>query len=97
MVSDESENVTVVVLPITTFDEAVLENLNGEKFDAVIHIAGQSSGEVSFDDPVYDLKTNTQSTIMLLDFCRRTGCKKFVYASSMSVYGDHNPPLCRQV
>ena len=33
---------------------------------------------------------------MLLDFCRRTGCKKFVYASSMSVYGDHNPPLCRE-
>ena len=25
-------------------------------FDAIFHIAGQSSGEISFDDPVYDIK-----------------------------------------
>ena len=76
-----------------TYDETILEELKKEKFDAIIHIAGQSSGEVSFDDPIYDLQTNTASTIMLLKFARETGCKKFIYASSMSVYGDHNPPL----
>ena len=67
-----------------------------EKFDAIIHIAGQSSGEISFDDPVYDLQTNTQSTVMLLKLAQKTGCKKFVYASSMSVYGDHQPPECKE-
>lgn len=76
-----------------TYDEDVLKQLDDEHFDAIIHIAGQSSGEISFDDPVYDLQTNTQSTIMLLKYALRTGCKKFIYASSMSVYGDHNPPL----
>lgn len=74
----------------------VIKRLNGEKFDAIIHIAGQSSGEVSFDDPVYDLHTNTQSTILLLKFAKETGCKKFIYASSMSTYGDHNPPQCSE-
>ncbi len=76
-----------------TYDKNVLKQLDDEHFDAIIHIAGQSSGEISFDDPVYDLQTNTQSTIMLLKYALRTRCKKFIYASSMSVYGDHNPPI----
>lgn len=79
-----------------TSDIKVIEQLGNEHFDAIIHIAGQSSGEVSFDNPVYDLHTNTQSTILLLDYAKRTGCKKFIYASSMSVYGDHNPPVCTE-
>lgn len=56
-------------------------------FDAIFHIAGQSSGEVSFDDPAYDLRTNTESTLHLLRFARRTGCTRLIYASTMSVYG----------
>lgn len=68
-------------------DAQIVGGLKELKFDAIFHIAGQSSGEVSFDDPVYDLQTNTQSTLLLLDLAKNTGCKKFVYASSMSVYG----------
>jgi len=67
----------------------VIEQLHKYNFDAIYHIAGQSSGEISFDDPIYDLQTNTQSTLMLLDFAKETGVKHFVYASSMSVYGNH--------
>lgn len=74
----------------------LINSLRNEKFDAIIHIAGQSSGEVSFDDPVYDLHTNTQSTILLLNLAKEIGCNKFVYASSMSTYGDHNPPKCSE-
>lgn len=77
-------------------DQSVINQLNNQKFDAIIHIAGQSSGEVSFDDPVYDLHTNTQSTILLLKYALNTGCKKFIYASSMSTYGDHQPPQCNE-
>lgn len=69
-------------------DASVIENLKKYTFDAIFHIAGQSSGEVSFDNPVYDLQTNTQSTLLLLRYCIETGCKRLVYASTMSVYGD---------
>lgn len=75
------------------YDENIIVKLGLYSFDAIIHIAGQSSGEVSFEDPVYDLQTNTQSTLMLLDLAKKTGCKKFIYASSMSVYGDHKNPF----
>lgn len=70
------------------FCPKIISKLYDYKFNAIFHIAGQSSGEISYDDPVYDLQTNTQSTVMLLKLARDTDCKKFIYASSMSVYGD---------
>jgi len=65
-----------------------INQLGRTKFDAVIHFAGQSSGEISFDDPVYDLRTNTESTLRLIKFSLENNCKRFLYASSMSVYGE---------
>ena len=65
-----------------------IERLGGKDFDIILHIAGQSSGEISFEDPIYDLQTNTQSTLMLLDYALKHKCRKFVFASTMSVYGD---------
>ena len=43
-------------------DEKCISKLKKIKFNAIIHFAGQSSGEISFDDPVYDLRTNSEST-----------------------------------
>lgn len=63
-------------------------HLKNIKFDTILHIAGQSSGEISFDDPVRDLSDNCISTLRLLDFARDTGCNKFIFASTMSVYGE---------
>jgi UDP-glucose 4-epimerase len=57
-------------------------------FDIILHLAGQSSGEISFDDPITDLEKNTCSTINLIQHGIRSGARRIVYASSMSVYGD---------
>ncbi len=62
--------------------------LKNVKPSAVYHIAGQSSGEVSFDNPLYDFDVNARSTLMMLDFCKNAGTRRFFYASSMSVYGN---------
>lgn len=73
----------------------VYKQLPNEAYDAIFHIAGQSSGEISFDDPFYDLQTNTESTLHLLKFALSVGCNRLIYASSMSVYGvaiDHPVP-----
>lgn len=69
-------------------DYDIIKQLEKYSFDTIFHIAGQSSGEISFDDPVYDLQTNAQSTLLLLNLALKTGCKKFIFASTMSVYGD---------
>ncbi len=54
----------------------------------ILHLAGQSSGEISFEDPVADLRKNTISTLNLIKFGIKNGSKKIIYASSMSVYGE---------
>jgi len=56
--------------------------------DAVFHLAGQSSGEASFLDPDKDFRSHVTSTFQLLQWCRDKGVRRFMYASSMSVYGD---------
>ncbi|MBR6071680.1 MAG: NAD-dependent epimerase/dehydratase family protein [Acholeplasmatales bacterium] len=76
-----------------TYDKDIISKLDDYSFDAVFHIAGQSSGEISFENPIYDLSTNTASTLLLLEYCKKHGVKKFVYASSMSTYGDHEEEL----
>ena len=54
----------------------------------ILHLAGQSSGEISFDDPVEDLKKNTISTLNLIRYGIANHVERMVYASSMSVYGE---------
>ncbi len=66
-----------------------LKNKIDSKIQYILHLAGQSSGEISFDNPLDDLKKNTISTLNLIDCCKKLKLKKFLYASSMSVYGDH--------
>jgi len=62
--------------------------------DYILHLAGQSSGEISFDDPILDLEKNTHSTLNLIDFGIKNNVKKILYASSMSVYGEvDNQPV----
>lgn len=64
-----------------------LEEAFKEGYDVVYHFAGQSSVEISYSDPLYDLDTNCRSTLQLLDLCRRSGTNRFIFASTMSVYG----------
>lgn len=53
----------------------------------ILHLAGQSSGEISFDNPVADLEKNVGTTLRLLQFAHQQRVERLVYASSMSVYG----------
>mgnify|MGYP003706710249 CR=1 FL=1 len=74
-------------------DRSLVERVfNEHSVDYIIHIAGQSSGEISFDSPEYDLNTNTLSTLHLLDMANKFQIKKFIYISTMSVYGNKNAP-----
>lgn len=55
---------------------------------AVYHLAAQSSGEASFDDPERDIAINHAGTLHVLELARAVGCRRLLYASSMSVYGE---------
>jgi UDP-glucose 4-epimerase len=68
-------------------DISIYEQLPNIKYEAIFHIAGQSSGEISFDDPIYDIRTNAESTLLLLKYALKKQCQRFIYAGTMSVYG----------
>jgi UDP-glucose 4-epimerase len=78
-------------------DPKIYKKIANKKFDAIFHIAGQSSGEISFDDPVYDINANTTSTILLLKYALKTGCKRFIFASTMSVYGSKSDKPVKEI
>jgi nucleoside-diphosphate-sugar epimerase len=66
--------------------EAVERAMKG--VDYVIHQAALASVPRSIDDPTASQQVNTQGTLNLLLAAKAGGAKRFVYASSSSVYGD---------
>jgi UDP-glucuronate 4-epimerase len=60
--------------------------------DGVINLAARAGVRSSLEDPWVYYGTNVTGTLNLLELCKRRGIKKFVVASSSSVYGA-NPPL----
>ena len=64
------------------------DRLPAAGYDAICHLAGQSSGEKSFDDPEHDFDANARSSVALAVWARAQGVPLIVHASSMGVYGD---------
>ena len=58
------------------------------KCQLILHLAGQSSGEKSFDSPMTDLEKNTHTTLNLINYGIQNQSQKIIFASSMSVYGN---------
>lgn len=59
-----------------------------EKVDFVLHQAAWGSVPRSIEMPLFYCANNIQGTLNMLEAARQNGVKKFVYASSSSVYGD---------
>lgn len=60
-----------------------------EDVDYVLHQAALGSVPRSIDNPVNSTESNVNGTLNMLIAARDKKVKRFVYASSSSVYGDH--------
>ena len=79
-------DVTIVQGDIRKFDPGVLEGI-----DAVIHLAALSNDPTADYDPKINLEINLLGTMRVAEACRKKGIKKFLHASSCSVY--HSLPF----
>lgn len=59
-----------------------------EKPQIVFHFAAQIDVRKSVEDPMADAKINILGSLNLLENCRKFRVKKFVFASSVGVYGE---------
>ena len=59
-----------------------------ENVDYILHQAAWGSVPRSIEEPLFYCANNIQGTLNMLEAAHRNKVKKFVYASSSSVYGD---------
>jgi UDP-glucose 4-epimerase len=66
----------------------------GDAFDYVLHLAGTSSAPMfNGEGLVAGYKNSVDSFMTTLEFARKSGAKKFLYASTSSLYANNPMPL----
>lgn len=72
-------------------DREGLEKVFSEnEIEAVIHFAGLKAVGESCQKPWEYYDNNIAGTLVLIDVMRKNGCKKMVFSSSATVYGEEN-------
>lgn len=86
--SDKFPNLSFIKADICDRDilNAVFGRFNPE---LVIHLAAQAGVRYSLDNPDAYIDTNLIGYYNILKNCKESGVKKFLYASSSSVYGNN--------
>lgn len=69
--------------------KAIEEIFQRNEIDLVVHLAAMAGVRPSIADPDLYTTVNINGTVNLLDACRNSGVKNFVFASSSSVYGNN--------
>jgi UDP-glucuronate 4-epimerase len=79
-----------------TNHEALAQLFKNHPFDAIINLAARAGVRASLENPWIYYDTNVNGTLNLLECCKRHGIKKFVLASTSSLYGADNPMPFRE-
>lgn len=70
-------------------DKSSIDLFKNEKIDGVINLAARAGVRFSVDNPWVFLESNVAGTLNMLEVCRQFGCKKFILASTSSIYGEN--------
>ena len=83
----KSKNFKFIKIDLKKFDQ-LKKKLKNFKFYNVIHLAAQPGVRISISNPHNTLNQNLISFSNIIEISRLKKIKKFIYASSSSVYGD---------
>lgn len=71
-------------------DAGCVESVLGQGgFEAIVHLAAKAGVRPSIEDPVGYMDVNLNGTMVMLEAARKHAIRKFVFASSSSVYGNN--------
>jgi len=82
-----NEDFTLVEADIR--DRASMERAISDDTDVVIHLAARAGVRPSIEQPELYTDVNINGTVVLLEIARERGLKRFIFASSSSVYGNN--------
>lgn len=74
-------------LEVIKGDVRDIDSINLDKIDAIIHLSSVANDPCGDLDPKLTWEISALATMQLADKARRNGIKRFIYASSGSVYG----------
>ena len=72
-------------------NKSIIDQLKGYKFDGVINLAARAGVRYSVSDPWIFVESNVLGTLNMLELCRQTSTRKFIVASTSSIYGEDPP------
>jgi nucleoside-diphosphate-sugar epimerase len=72
-------------------DKSIIDQFKHEKFDGIINLAARAGVRYSVENPWIFVESNMIGTLNMLELCRQTGTKKFIVASTSSIYGADPP------
>ncbi|TFG50284.1 MAG: SDR family NAD(P)-dependent oxidoreductase [Candidatus Brocadiia bacterium] len=82
-------NVDFKLIEADIRDSKTMEELVGSGFNAIIHLAARAGVRPSIEQPMLYNDVNINGTMVLLEAATKKNIKKFVFASSSSVYGNN--------
>ena len=72
---------------------AVAKIFDNNKFDAVINLAARAGVRYSMENPTVYMTTNAMASLFLLEEMRERGIKKYILASTSSLYAGQEMPF----
>jgi UDP-glucuronate 4-epimerase len=86
---DLKKNKNFLFYKIDISNEKKLKKIfNNHKFEIIIHLAAQAGVRHALKDPESYLDSNIKGFLNLIDNLKTNSVKKFIFASSSSVYGE---------
>lgn len=66
---------------------------SGKDFDYIVHLAASSSAPMFSEDMYWAYQNNICGHVRVMQFAKDIGVKKFLFASTSSIYGNNPVPL----
>lgn len=78
----------VELIEMDVCDPQLVDVFAKQRFDMVVHLAGQTMVDASIRDPQVDQEVNIGGTVNVLEAARKSKVRRIVFASTAAAYGD---------
>jgi len=90
---NKQEDLEKALRPFDKLMAGRTQGKRGQGFDYIVHLAASSSAPMFVKDMYWAYQNNVAGHIRVMQFAKEIGAKKFLFASTSSIYGNNPTPL----